>query len=267
MSRLETCFARARAEGRPALICYLPVGFPDLDATLDLVPALVRGGADAVELGVPFSDPLADGTTIQRASQRALENGVTLGRCLETAARVRQRVDVPLLLMGYYNPFLRYGLARLTADAAQAGADGFIVPDLPPEEADELCAVAQPRHLAVAFLVAPTSTEERIAAVAARAQGFVYCVSLTGVTGAREALRADLATFLARVRGHTALPLAVGFGVARPEHVRSIGALADGVIVGSALIDHLDRLPAGERVAGAAQFVGWLRGAAAAPTV
>lgn len=266
MSRLARCFADARAEGRPALICYLPVDFPERDATLDLVPALVRGGAAAIELGVPFSDPLADGTTIQRASQRALENGATLARCLETAARLRRRVDVPLLLMGYYNPFLRYGLARLAADAAQAGVDGLIVPDLPPEEADELCDVAQPRYLAVVFLVAPTSTEERIAAVAARAQGFVYCVSLTGVTGAREALPTDLAAFLARVRRQTTLPLAVGFGIARPEHVRSVGALADGVIVGSALLDCIERLPADERVAGAEQFVGWLRGAAAAPT-
>jgi tryptophan synthase alpha chain len=264
--RLARCFARARAAGRPALICYLPVGFPDLEATLELVPALVRGGADAIELGVPFSDPLADGTTIQRASQRALEQGATLARCLDVAATVRQRVDVPLLLMGYYNPFARYGLARLAASAAQAGVDGFIVPDLPPEEADELCAVAQPHGLATVFLLAPTSTEERIAAVAARAQGFIYCVSLTGVTGARDALRADLAAFLGRVRRRTPLPLAVGFGVARPEHVRSIGAIADGVIVGSALIDHIERLPAAERAAGAAQFVGWLHGAATTPT-
>ncbi len=259
-SRIAAAFARVTAEGRTALMPFATAGYPSLAMTEQLVPALVRGGADLIEIGVPFSDPLADGATVQRASQGALANGVRLADCLPLAERLRRAhgVTVPLVLMGYYNPILQYGPARLAADAAAAGVDGFIVPDLPTEESDELLAACRAHGRDLIFLLAPTSTDERIANVAARASGFVYCVSLTGVTGARNALP-DLAAYLARVRRHTPLPLAVGFGVSTAEHVRLVGAVADGAVVASALIDHLDRLPESEQPAAAEAFVAALR--------
>ncbi len=259
-SRIAAAFARAKAEGRTALIPFVTAGYPSLVMTERLVPALVRGGADLVEIGVPFSDPLADGATVQRASQGALANGVRLADCLPLARRLRSAhgVTVPLILMGYYNPILQYGPARLAADAADAGVDGFIVPDLPTEESDELLAACRAYGRDLIFLLAPTSTDERIAEVAARASGFVYCVSLTGVTGSRHALP-DLAPYLARVRRQTPLPLAVGFGVSTAEHVRLVGQVADGAVVASALIDHLDRLPETEQPAAAEAFVAALR--------
>lgn len=255
-SRIPAAFAAARAAGRTALMPFVTAGYPSLATTEAMIPALVRGGADLVEIGVPFSDPLADGTTVQRASQAALAQGVRLVDCLTLVARLRAEhgVRVPLILMGYYNPFLRYGVEGLVADAAAAGVDGFIVPDLPTEESDELLAACRAHRRDLIFMLAPTSTDGRIAEVAKRASGFVYCVSLTGVTGARAALP-DLAAYLARVRRRTPLPLAIGFGVSTPDHVRQVGAVADGAVVASALIDHLDRLPEAEQPAAAEAFV------------
>ncbi|MDP9362650.1 MAG: tryptophan synthase subunit alpha, partial [Chloroflexota bacterium] len=255
-SGVAAAFARAKAKGRTALIPFVTAGYPSLAATEKLVPALERGGADLIEIGVPFSDPLADGTTVQRTSQAALANGVRLADCLALVSRLRAagEVRVPVLLMGYYNPFLRYGLDRLAADAATAGVDGFIVPDLPTEESDDLLAACRAHGRDLIFLLAPTSTDERIADVAARASGFVYCVSLTGVTGARAALP-DLSAYLTRVRRRTDLPLAIGFGVSTPDHVRQVGVVADGAVVASAMIDHLDRLPESEQPAAAEAFV------------
>lgn len=258
-SRVAAAFARAKTEGRTALMPFVTAGYPSLTAIEQFVPALVRGGADLVEIGVPFSDPMADGTTVQRASHAALANGVRLADCLTLVARLRTThgVGVPLLLMGYYNPILRYGVDRLVADAAAAGVDGFIVPDLPTEESDELLAACRTHHRDLIFMLAPTSTDERIADVAERASGFIYCVSLTGVTGARDALP-DLSAYLARVRRRTDLPLAIGFGVSNPDHVRQVGAVADGAVVASALINHLDLLPEPEQPAAAEAFVRWL---------
>ena len=259
-SRVAAAFARAKAEGRTALMPFVTAGYPSLALTEEFVPALVRGGADLIEIGVPFSDPLADGATVQRASQAALANGVRLADCLPLVERLRAErgVEVPLLLMGYYNPMLQYGLERLAADAAAVGVDGFIVPDLPTEESDELLAACRAHGRDLIFLLAPTSTEARIADVARRASGFVYCVSLTGVTGAREKLP-DLAGYLGRVRRQTELPLAIGFGVSTAEHVRQVGAVADGAVVASALINHLDRVPEAEQPAAAEAFVRALR--------
>ena len=262
MSRIEATFARLRSTGRLALIPYVTVGYPDVATTVDLVPALVEAGADLVELGVPFSDPLADGVTIQRASHAALAAGVTSRTCLEVAAQIRARTQAPIILMGYYNPILRRGPAAYCQDAAEAGVDGLIVPDLPPEEADELQGAARDFGLDVIFLLAPTSTDDRIRTVCQRASGFVYCASLAGVTGARTSLAAGLAELTGRIRRHTGLPLAVGFGISRPEHVTEVGKVADGAIVGSAVIDRLESLPAAERVAGTAAFVATLRAAA-----
>ena len=237
LARIASAFAAARAEGRAALMPYFTLGYPDIPTSEAVVRAIAAAGADLIELGVPFSDPLADGPTIQHSTQVALEQGMTLARGLALTHRLRAAgVTQPLLLMGYVNPILAYGVARYAADAAAAGADGFIVPDLPPEEAGELEAACRTHGLALIFLLAPTSTPERIAAVVSHATGFVYLVSLAGVTGAREQLPPDLAAFVDRVRAATGLPLAIGFGIATPEHASAVGALADGVIVGSALI-------------------------------
>jgi tryptophan synthase alpha chain len=218
---------------------YFPVGYPAPEVSIDVIEALARGGADLIEVGVPFSDPLADGPVIQQATQVALRQGVTVARCLEAVAELRRRgVSVPLVLMGYYNPLLAFGLARLAGAASAAGADGFIVPDLPPEEAGDLeTALANaPGDLPLIRMLAPTTRPNRIARVASGARGFIYLVSVTGVTGARGALPADLPEFVARVREGTRLPLCVGFGISTPAQARSVGQIADGIIVGSACV-------------------------------
>jgi tryptophan synthase alpha chain len=260
MSRIAETFAHLRAAHRVALMPYLTIGFPQRDSTLQLVPALEAAGADMLELGIPFSDPLADGATIQRASQQALDNGVHLAFCLETVARLRQHgVRIPLLLMGYYNPILSYGMDRACTDLATAGGDGWIVPDLPPEEAGPLRQQATAHGLDLIMFVAPTTPDERIAHIVQMASGFVYCVSLTGVTGSRRDLSTGLKPFLSRVRQHTDLPLVVGFGISTAEHVAQVAPIADGAIVGSALINHIEQLPPSELAEGAAAFVRDLR--------
>lgn len=263
VSRIAAAFAACREARRTALIPFVTGGYPDIATTEATVHGLVEGGADLVEIGVPFSDPLADGTTVQRTSQASLANGTRFVDCLDLVRRLRAGgVTVPILLMGYTNPMLQYGLARCAADGAEAGVDGFIVPDLPTEESDELLAACRAHGRDLVFLVAPTSTEARLRDVAARASGFVYCVSLTGVTGARTDLPPDLAAYVARVRAATDLPLALGFGISTADHVRQAGALVDGVVVASALINRLDELPPAEQPVAAAAFVRGLRGGA-----
>jgi tryptophan synthase alpha chain len=256
---IAAAFARARAERRVALIPYVMAGYPDEAASEEIAVALGQAGADVLELGAPFSDPLADGATIQHASQRALEQGMSERRALALAARIHARVTTPLVLMGYYNPILNLGLQRFTEEAAQAGIAGLIVPDLPPEESEPLRSAAAAHGIELIFLVTPTSPNARIAQVAEAAcktgGGFVYCVSLSGVTGARDDLPAELPAFLARVRAAINLPLAVGFGVSRPEHVARIGRMADGAVVASALINAVDAAAPDERIAaGVAYF-------------
>lgn len=242
MSRIEATWERLRSQGRRALILYLTVGFPRRESALEIVPELVAAGADMIELGVPFSDPLAEGVTIQGATQRALRNGVTVRYCMDTARHLRERgVEAPLLFMGYLNPMLRYGLTQFCTDSAAAGIDGLIFPDLPPEESQDLATACRAANLDLIQLLAPTSTETRIAHVAAHATGFIYCVSVKGVTGARAEVSAELPDFLQRARSRTATPIAVGFGISRPEHARQVAAIADGVIVGSALINVIDQ--------------------------
>ncbi|MCC6792068.1 MAG: tryptophan synthase subunit alpha [Thermomicrobiales bacterium] len=255
-SRIAAKFAECKANGRAAFMPYLTVGYPTLARSVDLIEAIVAGGADLIEIGVPFSDPLADGTTIQAASQKALDQGVTLQDCFDVVKEARARgVEIPLLLMGYSNPFYQYGLERLAQTAAEVGVDGFIIPDLPSDESEEFAAPLRKLGRDLIFLLAPTSTEKRIQDAADRASGFIYCVSLTGVTGARNALAGGLPEYIARVRAHTDLPLAIGFGISRPEHVREAAALADGVIVGAALINHIDTLTDAELSSGTAAFV------------
>lgn len=238
MSRIQNTWRELAAAQRRALILYLTVGFPQRESALEIVPQLIAAGADMIELGMPFSDPLAEGVTIQGASQMALKNGVTMRYCLETVRQLRERgVNVPLLLMGYLNPLLRYGVEQFCKDAAEAGVDGLILPDLPPEESGDLDAACRAHGLDLIMFVAPTSTESRIAHVAEHATGFIYCVSVKGVTGARSEVSPELPGFLQRVRARTQTPIAVGFGISRPEHARQVAQIADGVIVGSKLID------------------------------
>jgi tryptophan synthase alpha chain len=216
---------------------YLALGYPSLPTSLDLAEAAVENGADLLELGVPFSDPLADGPVIQRATQAALSQGVTLTTCLESVRQLRQRgMRTPLLLMGYYNPILAYGLTRFGRDCGEVGVDGLIVPDLPPEEGAALRSACGSAGVGITYLLAPTSTQERIGLVTASSQGFVYLVSVTGVTGARDRLSPGLRDFVMRVRSVTAKPLAVGFGISSPSQAREVAAVANGVIVGSAIV-------------------------------
>jgi len=237
MRKIPQVFQHLRQTGRKALMPYVTMGYPTLESALDIVPAIAEAGADLVELGVPFSDPLADGATIQAAAQHALENGMSLALCLEQAAALRAKgVTIPFVLMGYYNPIVQFGIERFAARAAEVGIDGLIVPDLPPEESDALYAAAMAHGLDFILLLAPTSNAARVQMVAAKSTGFVYLVSLVGVTGARAALPPDLADFVARVRAVTEKPLAVGFGIGTPEQAAQVAHVADGVIVGSALV-------------------------------
>lgn len=236
MSRLEATFARLRARGERALVTYFTAGDPSLELTQRLVVEAERQGADVIELGVPFSDPLADGPVIQRAAMRALEGGVSLARVLETVAAVRGVVQAPLVLLTYYNPLLAFGLGAFARTAAEVGVDGVIVADLPPEEAAPLAAEADPAGLDVVHLVAPTSTPARLRLIAHRSRGFIYVVSLTGVTGERRDVAPELAAQLRALRLVTTKPVCVGFGIGTPDHVAAVGKLADGVIVGSAIV-------------------------------
>jgi tryptophan synthase alpha chain len=226
--------------GHKALIAYVTVGYPSISATMEVVPLLASSGCDIVELGIPFSDPLADGATIQKASFCALENGVTPQLCLEVAEQLSRKVSIPLVFMTYFNPVLSYGLSKFSSACASSGVSGLIIPDLPPEEGSELETVTQMKGLDLIYLLAPTSTEERIRLVAERSRGFIYLVSVTGVTGARQQLPADLEAFLARVRRVAHQPLCVGFGISTPEQARRVARIADGVIVGSRIIQLME---------------------------
>ncbi|MBC7237562.1 MAG: tryptophan synthase subunit alpha [Chloroflexi bacterium] len=235
---IEEAFRGAQGEGRAALITYLTVGYPTPGDTIGLVRALQEGGADLIELGVPFSDPVADGPTIQRASYAALRQGVTPKSCLEIVHNLRHDgIYVPILLMGYYNPILSYGPRQYALDCRACGVDGLIVPDLPPEEADELATACREQGLALVFLVAPTSSEKRIALLSAATSGFLYVVRRLGITGADQASTDGLEEQLAAVRRHARTPIALGFGLSSPDQIAAAAKMADGVIVGSAVVD------------------------------
>lgn len=235
---VERAFARAKAEGRPALMPYWSLGYPDAETSLRVVEAIARAGADMIELGVPFSDPLADGPVIQRANQIALERGITVNGCLDLAARARAGgVSAPFFAMGYLNPLLAYGEGRYVEAWRAAGAAGLIVPDLPPEECGDLKRACDVQDMGLVQFVAPTSTEARLSLAALHATGFIYVVSVTGVTGARDRLPDGLREYVERVKAHAGgKPVVVGFGISTRAHVREVGEFADGVIVASALI-------------------------------
>jgi tryptophan synthase alpha chain len=239
--RIERKFQELREKDRAALVTYITAGDPSLDITPDIVIRLEKSGADIIELGVPFSDPMADGPTIQLASERALNSGTTLHGVLDAVRKIRKHSEIPLLLFGYYNPFFAYGLEKLAADASEAGVDGMLSVDLPPEEAEEFKMHTDNLGLNLVFLLAPNSTPERINLVAEHASGFVYLVSVTGVTGERPNLDYSLEPIIDEIRKHIRLPVGVGFGVSSPSQVRKIARVADAVIVGSALVRIIEK--------------------------
>jgi tryptophan synthase alpha chain len=244
---------------------YLTLGYPEPMLSLSLVEAAANSGADLIELGVPFSDPLADGPTIQHSTQVALSQGMNAARCIDFTDKLRCRgVTQPLLLMGYFNPILTYGLERYVTDAVKAGADGFIIPDLPPDEALIMEAACQSHHCALVYLASPNTKPERLAFLAERTTGFLYLVSVTGVTGARTSLPVDLHTFIDRAHQVAKTPVAVGFGITTPEQASAVGSLADGVIVGSALVNAIDSSPT-DPIQGVIKFVSSLSKSLAVP--
>jgi len=236
MSRLDETFTRLRARGERALLPYFTAGDPSLADTRRLVIEAARRGADVIELGIPFSDPLADGPVIQRAGTRALAAGATVARVLETVAGLRAEVDVPIVLLTYYNPVLAFGLKAFARTAVDAGVDGAIVGDMPPEESGPLGSEADAAGLDLVYMVAPTSTPARVRLIARKSRGFIYVVSLTGVTGERQQLPTDMATQIATIRRETSMPVCVGFGISTPAHVATVGRVADGAAVGSAIV-------------------------------
>lgn len=237
MNRIENAF-----RNKPIFMPYFPLGYPDLNTSIDVIEALAKNGADLIEVGLSFSDPLADGPVIQKATQVALEQGITVRGSLEAVKELRNRgVDIALVLMGYYNPMLAYGLERFICDAIDAGADGFIVPDLPPEEAEEFelalrGATRKGSVMPLIQMLAPTTPNERMEMIARNAKGFIYLVSVTGVTGERKSISEGLGELIQRVRLHTTMPVCVGFGISTPEQAREVGKMADGVIVGTACV-------------------------------
>lgn len=240
-TRIAKRFAELRELGELGLVAYLTAGDPSLDATHRFVLALAEAGADVIELGVPFSDPLADGPTIQRASERALQFGTTLAGVIDLVRRIRQSSDVPLVLFSYYNPILQMGLEKFAATASRAGADGVLATDLTPEESEDYRSILHAHHLDTIFLAAPTSNEERLQKIAACSSGFLYLISRTGVTGAQDSLSDELPALLRRVHRFTDLPVAVGFGISLPGHVSVLGGLADAAVVGSALVAEIEK--------------------------
>ncbi|MBM4426986.1 MAG: tryptophan synthase subunit alpha [Chloroflexi bacterium] len=262
MNRIKNAF-----KNKPIFMPYFPLGYPDLPTSIDVIEALAKNGADLIEVGLSFSDPLADGPVIQQATQVALEKGITVKKSLESVKELRNRgVTIPLILMGYFNPMLAYGLEKFIHDAREAGANGFIIPDLPLEEAEEFelalsGAVGEDEALPLIQMLAPTSPDERMESIARTAKGFIYLVSVTGVTGERREISDDLGELINRVRAHTSAPVCVGFGIGTPEQAAQVGALADGVIVGSACVKMIgsSKKPVETAKQFAAEFRGALR--------
>jgi tryptophan synthase alpha chain len=260
MNRIDQKFAELRKRGEAALIPFVTAGDPEIKTTLRILRALEAAGADMIELGVPFSDPMADGATIQRSSERALAGGTTLANVLGLVREFRRSSKLPIILFGYYNPFFHYGLERFVRDAKAAGVDGVLSVDLPPEESGELRRRAKKKGLHTIFLLAPTSDTARIKLAARMGRGFIYYVSVTGVTGARRALESELQAQVARIRRATSLPIGVGFGISTPAQAARIAAFADAAVVGSALIDVMERAGGnGRKVKNAGAFVARLK--------
>ncbi len=246
MSRITACFEKLKSQNRKALVAFITAGDPDLSTTKDLFGVIEKSGADIIELGVPFSDPLADGPVIQASSQRALKSGTTLKKILALVAEIRKGSDLPIVLMTSFNPVFAYGQEAFVADALKAGVDGAIIPDLPPEEAGAFCKIADAGGLDVVFLLAPTSTEQRVRLVAGKSRGFIYYVSLTGTTGVRTSLAEGLRDKVAAIKSAANLPVLVGFGISGPEQAKDAARFSDGVIVGSAIVRLIEQNGAAE---------------------
>ena len=260
-NRIDKALAALRAEGKDILAPFVTLGYPDMATSEEMAVAILEAGADMLELGIPFSDPLSDGPTVQMTSFRALENGTTLRGGLDSLRRLRDRgVSSPLIFMGYLNPYLSYGFERFAKDASDAGIDGIIIPDLPPEEAGPYQEILEAEGIHLIPLLAPTSTAARIEQACKQASGFIYCVSVTGVTGARSELSGGVEGLARRIREHTDLPILVGFGVSRKEHVVNISRFADGAIVASAMLDNVSKVPVEDAAETAARFIRELRG-------
>ena len=242
MGRIEAAFSELKREGKPGFIPFITAGDPDLDTTAELLVELANSGASVIELGVPFSDPMADGPVIQRASERALRHGFGLPEIFATTSAVRARIETPLVLFSYFNPLLQYGVDKLARDARQAGIDGILVTDLTPEESQEFAAALKLNELDMIFLVAPTSTDDRLRLISGHASGFVYAVSRAGVTGARENLSSEAELLVARLRKFSSLPVAVGFGISSAEQVAQTLRYADAAVVGSAIVAQIEKL-------------------------
>jgi len=264
MSRVARAFS---ATSQPRLVTYVTAGDPDLSRSADIIRAMARGGADAIEIGVPFSDPIADGPAIQRASERALASGTTLRRTLDLVASVRADVPVPIVLFTYVNPVLRLGTAEFLSRAADAGVDGVLLLDLPIEESETMHAALDERGIDQIFLVSPTTTDERLKLAGRYGRGFLYAISRLGVTGVRESVADTAAPLVERLRRTVKLPIALGFGISRPEHVRDVTRFADAAIVGSAIVQVVaDAVRnGGDPAARVERFVAWLKGAVESP--
>jgi tryptophan synthase alpha chain len=265
-TRITRAFEQARREGRGVLIPYFMCGYPSGTQSIELVLAAAQGGADIIELGMPFSDPLADGATIQHAGQVAIERGMTINGCMEIARQISSRSAIPLILMGYYNPVLAYGIERFCQTAAATGVCGLIIPDLPPDEATPLLDASQKEGLSLNFLVPPTTPGERIeriVEISATGPGnFIYCVALSGVTGARATIPPHLRNFIQRVHGYTKdyhLPLVVGFGLSTPEHIAEVTSYADGAVVGSAIVKLIEERKGSEQIEAVKRYIQSLR--------
>ena len=255
-NRIDIKLAQVKASGRPAVVPWVTVGYPDVETSEALAEAIVRAGGDMLEMGIPFSDPLADGPTIQAASQRALEHGVNIDTALTLLRHLRGKgVEAPLIFMGYLNPLFHYGTKRFAENASAAGLDGIIIPDLPTDEARPYRDTLEEKGIYLIPLLAPTSSEKRIAEACEAAKGFIYCVSLSGVTGARSEVSANTAGLVSRIRQHTDLPVLVGFGVSLRRHVEEIGEYADGAVVASALLNAIDAVPRERVLEVASEFV------------
>jgi len=259
MRRIGQKFQELTTTGAKAFIPFIVAGDPDLETTIRLVPELQRAGSHIIELGIPFSDPVADGPTIQRAGARALRHHYGFSDYLEAIQAIRRESDVPLLLFSYFNPIFRYGLDSLARNAHIVGIDGVLVTDMTPEESSQYCACMEAHEIDCIFLAAPTSSDERIAKIAACSRGFIYIVSRTGVTGAQQDLSNSISPTVTRVRRHTSLPVAVGFGISKPEHVRAVWEIADGAVVGSAIVSEMEKISSPQQIPSQiAAFCRWL---------
>ena len=260
LNRIDKTLNLINAEKKFALAPFITIGYPDIDTSVQMSLAALNAGGDMLELGVPFSDPLADGKTIQMTSSQALQNGVTIKTCLKTVERLRKEIgEAPLILMGYMNPFLKYGLNKFVADAVSVGVDGLIIPDLPTEEASEFNALCHTQNLHLIPLLAPTSTDSRIRLACKGASGFIYCVSLTGVTGARNEVSSGLEDLIKRIRHYSDLPVLVGFGISTKAHVSKISKFANGAVFASAMLDQVSKEPKENAVEVVSGFVNNLR--------